>query len=321
MIFARRPSALIVGAGGQDGTFLTRRLALEHTVIGVTRTTVTSTDGVADLPARVDVTNKDDVRTLMAAVRPDQIYYLAAHHQSSESIGKDPTADEKHARDVNVTGLRHFLEAMRAENTTARLFYAGSSHMFGTPSRWPQDESTPFAPETVYARTKVEGARACAEFRHRHGLFASVGLLYNHESALRPEGFLSRRLVRGAIAAARGLVSFVRVGSLSHVGDFGHAEDTVDAIARILSLDRADDFVVATGEAHTVAEFAEAAFAAKNLDYRRHVKEDPSLVPRQATPRVLVGDATKLRERTGWAPRVRFVRMVERLVRETEDIT
>jgi GDPmannose 4,6-dehydratase len=190
--------------------------------------------------------------------------------------------------------------------------------MFGRPKTPRQDESTPFAPANPYAITKVAGAHACALFRERHGLHVSVGILYNHESPLRGPRFVTSRIVRGAQMAARDPSYKLQLGALSAIVDWGWAPDYVDAMIRIVCQPVPDDYVIATGEPHTVQDFAAAAFGHLGLDWRVHVEEDASIV-RGVRPAEmpLVGDATKLRTRTGWEPSVTFDEMVKRLVSTT----
>jgi GDPmannose 4,6-dehydratase len=188
--------------------------------------------------------------------------------------------------------------------------------MFGYPATPRQDESTRFAPRNAYAITKVAGAHACALYRERYSLHVSVGILYNHESPLRGPRFVSQRIVRGAWRARREPGYRLKLGSLSAVVDWGYAPDYVDAMVRIVSHPVPDDYVIATGEPHTVREFVEIAFARLGLDWREHVEEEASLVT--TTSATLIGDSTKLRARTGWSPTVGFEQMVDILLRAAE---
>jgi len=188
--------------------------------------------------------------------------------------------------------------------------------MFGQPSAARQDETTPFAPRNSYAITKVAGAHTCALYRERYAVHASVGILYNHESPLRGPRFVTQRIVRGVWRAKRDPTYRLRLGSLSAAVDWGYAPDYVDAMIRIVSQPAPSDYVVATGEPHTVRDFVEIAFGHLGLNWRVHVEEDPTLV--NVTPATLVGDATKLRNQTGWRPTVNFEQMVRLLVDAAE---
>ena len=302
--------ALVVGSAGQDGRLLTERLRAEGAaVLGIERERVTCTEPFSADP--IDVTDGEAVRAAVAAFRPERVVYLAAYHHSAEE--KPPGDLDLFARSfaVHVRGLLCVLEAIRHEAPEARLFYAASSHVFGSPSSGPQTEDTPLAPACAYGVSKTAGVGCCRAYRRR-GVYASVGFLYNHESPLRAPRFVSQKIVQGAIAASRDPNAELVLGDLSAAVDWGYAPDAVDAMLRILEQPESDDYVIATGETHTVGEFAELAFAKLGLDYRDHVREDRSLVSPQN--RVLVGDATRLRQRTGWAPSVSFAEMVGRLV-------
>jgi len=307
---------VVVGSAGQDGRILFQRRSQQCAVLGLDAGSVTHhlLDDVAPRHP-LDLGNSAQVRDLLARVGPDEIYYLAAHHHSSEER-IDAITELQKCIDVHMTGLIHVLEAIRNVARQCRLFYAGSSQMFGSPTEPLQDESTPFLPRNAYAITKVAGAHICALYRERHDVHASVGILYNHESPLRGARFVTQRIARGARQAARDPNFKVKLGSLSAVVDWGYAPDYVDAMVRIVSERVPDDYVVATGEAHTVQDFVEVAFGHLGLDWREHVVEDPLLVA--PTPAVLVGDATKLRHRTGWKPTVGFTDLVKLLVQAAE---
>ncbi len=210
-----------------------------------------------------------------------------------------------------MTSWVNVLDALRRHAPACRAFYAGSSHMFGRPAVSPQNETTPFAPRSPYAITKVAGAHVAALYRDR-GMHVSVGILYNHESALRGPQFVSQRIVRGAKRAANDRTFELVLGDLSAVVDWGWAPDYVDAMVRILAQPAPDDYVVATGTPHSVQDFVASAFACAGVDWRSRVVEDPTIVKTKALP--LVGDSTKLRARTAWAPTVTFEEMVKQLV-------
>jgi GDPmannose 4,6-dehydratase len=263
------------------------------------------------IPPLVDIHDQTALAQLLERFQPDELYYLAARHHSAEE--RPDVAHELHeCTRVNFLGLVNVLEAVRLRAPRCHVFYAGSSHMFGAPSSKTQDESTPFSPQNPYAITKVAGAHACRLYRERHGTHVSVGILYNHESPLRGERFVSQRIARAAKRASLDPRFKLRIGSLSATVDWGYAPDYVEAMVRIVSQPSPDDYVVATGEPHTVGEFVEVAFRAVGLDGRNHVEEDQAIV--RATASTLVGDASKLRARTGWRPSVSFEEMVRILV-------
>jgi len=261
------------------------------------------------------------VEDLVARVQPDQVYYLAAHHRASEGPREPIDEEVRRCADVHVVGLSVLLEAIRKHAKSACTFYAGSSHMFGDPTESPQTERTPFVPRSPYAITKVAGAQLCAMYREQHGLHVSVGILYNHESPRRSDRFVSMKLVLAARRAKEDPTHRVTVGSLAATVDWGYAPDYVDAMMRIVRLPQADDFIIATGEPHTVAELAEAAFDAVGLDWRAHVVESEEVAhlsasPGSASKLPLIGNAAKLRAAASWRPRVTFRDMVVILVSE-----
>jgi GDPmannose 4,6-dehydratase len=304
--------ALIVGCDGQDGRILFDLLATRCSVLGIDVGTVRphALDGVVPF-ASIDVRSAEHVYGLATRLMPHEIYYLAAHHHASEEK-HDEAAELPKSIDVHILGLANFLEAIRKVNPSCRLFYAGSSQMFGHPAESPQNEATPFAPRNAYGITKVAGAHLCALYRERHGVHASVGILYNHESPLRAPRFVSQRIAQGARRAQRDTTYKLELSSLAAVVDWGYAPDYVDAMVRIVLEPQPDDYVIATGKGHTVRQFVELAFARLGLDWRRYVEEQ-TLVPGTSRP-LLVGDATMLRERTGWRPSVTFEELVGILV-------
>jgi GDPmannose 4,6-dehydratase len=307
---------VIIGSAGQDGRILFEHRSRDCAVLGLDVGIVTSHELADVAPTHpISLQNRAEVANLLERVSPDEIYYLAAHHHSAEEH-PDETAEMRAGLDVHVTGLLHVLEGIRAHSPQCRLFYAGSSQMFGRPASAPQDEATPFAPRNPYAITKVAGAQTCALYRERHGVHASVGILYNHESPLRGPRFVTTRIVSGAREARRNPAFKLVLGSLSAVVDWGYAPDYVDAMVRIVSEAAPDDYVIASGAPHTVGDFVQVAFDHVGLDWRAHVIEDPRVVHTAAkgTQTPLVGNATKLRERTGWRPAVGFESLVRLLV-------
>jgi len=297
----------IIGHKGQDGRILGECLRhAGHAVIGV---------GRGDL----DLSSGDAVESFLREEHPDRIYYLAAYHNSSEARDPIPTAELfRRSFDTHLHGLVSFLEGMRRVLRSARLFYAASSHVFGQPEEdSPQTERTPFRPQTIYGISKAAGVEACRFYRRKHGVHAACGILYNHESAYRAETFVSKKIIRGALAIARGECDRLTLGSLDAAVDWGYAPDYAEAMTRILARDEPDDFIVATGETHTVREFAGLVFDALGLDWRLYVDENPGVIA--GTHAALVGDPSKLRAATGWRPTVGFAEMVQLLVNAHRD--
>jgi GDPmannose 4,6-dehydratase len=292
--------ALVVGSRGQDGYYLTRLLQERgDRVIGLGRDDC-------------DVRERAQVAALLAGSRPDEIYYLAGVFDSSEAAARDPVEDFRRSHEVHVAGWHHVLDAVERQKLPARLFYASSSRVFGDPAESPQTERTPLAPRCLYGITKRAGMDLARLYRQR-GVFASCGILYNHESPRRPPAFVSRKVVQAAVEISRGAKRTLSLGNLAAAVDWGAAEDYVEAMTRMLALERPGDFVVASGTTHTVQQLVETAFAAAGVDWRPHVAENRSLVA-AATGLPVAGDADRLRAATGWGPRTSFEEMIRRMV-------
>jgi GDPmannose 4,6-dehydratase len=246
--------------------------------------------------------------------RPDEVYNLASPSFVPRSW-EYPVETAEFAA-VGVTSL---LEAVRAVDGGIRVYQASSSEIFGEPAEVPQTESTPLAPVTPYGVAKAYGHFIIGSYRRRYGLHASAGILYNHESPRRPTSFLPSKVAHGVAAIAAGRERELVLGDLDAQRDWGYARDYVDAMWRMLQQDEAGDYVIATGELHTVGELVEIAFAHVGLDWRDHVRVDESLKRGQAELHHLVGDASKARERLGWAPSVTFEELVKLLVDAARD--
>ncbi|WP_043646470.1 GDP-mannose 4,6-dehydratase [Fundidesulfovibrio putealis] len=301
--------ALIVGCQGQDGSLLRDLLiGRDYAVTGLSRQSVHMPDGGQSPP--VDVADPSAVAETIREARPDEIYYLAAfHHSSQQTAVNDTRATWAASMAVNASGPVNFLEAVRQHAPDARFFYAGSCLAYGTPGETPQTEETCFRPACVYGISKATGAHAVRHYREKHGLFAVTGILFNHESHLRPDHFLSRKIVRAAWRIMRGEKRELLLGDLSARADWGYAPDFVEAFWATLQAENPDDYVVATGKLHGVRDWVEKTFALAGLDWQNHVREEPGLAVRGRAP--LVGDATRIRERCGWTPATDFDHMVE----------
>jgi GDPmannose 4,6-dehydratase len=308
-------SAFIVGSEGQDGRLLRALLeSQDYRVLGLHRTGVAASG--LEWSQAVDITRFEDVEAAVRAVRPDEIYHLAAIHHSSEEAHVEGLGSFRRLYEVNFFSLLNFLEAARLVSPSSRVFFAASSHVFGRPGTEIQDETTPLRPESIYGMTKADGLLACRLYRQTHRLFASTGILYTHESAYRDEKFLSMKIVRGALRIKAGAQRELLLGRLDARVDWGFAPDYVEAMQRILGATEAGEFVVSTGTAHSVQDFVRIAFEAVGLDWRQHVREDPSLMTRDTPLRI--GDPGKLKATTGWSPKTGFESMIRGLVRSAE---
>lgn len=296
--------ALIVGSAGQDGRLLHSYLSGKgYSLLGVGRD-------------EIDLVDRETVFDLVSRFKPDEIYYLAAHHRSAEESSGDDLELFQKSHEVNVQGLLHFLEAAKRRAPAARIFYAASSHVFGTPSVPVQNEDTPINPECVYGITKAAGLFACRFYREAHGIFASVGICYNHESSLRDAKFVSQKIIRSALEHKAGKRRKLVLGSLSAEVDWGYAPDYVRAMHMILIHSHADDFVLATGKGHSVRDLVERVYSRLGLDWKSFVEEDPRILTKKK--KALVGDPARLIRMTGWKPSVNFDGMIDLLLKEAK---
>lgn len=311
MITGAMKTAIIAGSAGQDGRLLTALLVEKgYRILGIGRAAVATT--AIEWSRRVDITRASEVAAVVGALQPDEIYHLAAiHHSSEERHADDPQAFPR-LYEVNFFSLLHFLEAVRVVSPASRLFFAASSHVFGTPHAGVQDETTPLNPDSIYGMTKTDGLLACRLYRRRHGIFASTGILYTHESPYRDERFLAMKIVRAARRIKAGQQRELVVGDLDAITDWGWAEDYVEAMHRIVNAREAGEYIVATGVPHSVRDVLEIAFVTVGLDWRRHVREDASIITRPNPGHV--GNPGKLRAATGWRPRIGFEDMIRALV-------
>jgi GDPmannose 4,6-dehydratase len=296
-------TAVIVGAGGQDGFYLTQLLQQRnYSVTGLNR------------GGNTDILKRGEVFALMERLKPHECYYLAAFHHSSEDkeLQSNDSLLFERSYAVHVQGLLHFLDGIAQVSPKTKLFYAASSHVFGAPTMQPQTESTPLEPTGVYGITKTMGIHCCRYFRRERGVFAAVGILYNHESSRRAPKFLSQKIARGVLAFQKDNSKRVVLGDLSATVDWGYAPDYADAMTRILALPAADEFIIATGQPHTVEDFLRAACESAGVIWRDCVETQSGLLTKK--PVVLVGDSGKLRRATGWKPSLSFEEMVCRLI-------
>ena len=332
-------TALISGVTGQDGSYLAELLlAKGYEVHGVVRRASTFNRGRIDHlrinPATRerfflhygDLGDPESLTTVVDAVRPQEIYNLAAQSHVGISF-RMPT----YTGDVTAIGTVRLLEAVRQKVPEARFYQASSSELFGMAQETPQNEHTPFHPRSPYAVAKLYSYWATVNFREAYGMFAANGILFNHESPRRGENFVTRKITRAVAEIAAGRRDRVALGNLEARRDWGFAGDFVDAMWRILAADRPDDFVVGTGETHSVREFCEAAFAEVGIELEWEgrgdsevgrecrsgavrVTVDPKYF-RPAEVDALQADATKARELLGWAPTVTFGELVRMMVR------
>jgi GDPmannose 4,6-dehydratase len=306
---------LITGVGGQDGSLLAELLLEDgYEVVGVVRPGSPEYDNLAGLRERIelheaDLLNQTSLTQALRAAEPREVYNLAAPSFVPASW-EQPVQTAEFA----AVGATSLLEAIRTVDPAIRFYQASSSEIFGDPKETPQTERTPLAPVTPYGVAKAYAHFSARSYRHRYGLFACSGILYNHESPRRPLEFLPRKVAYGAAAISLGLQNELVLGDLDARRDWGYAGDYVRAMWLMLQQDEPDDYVVASGESRSVRELVQCAFAHVGLDWQEHVRVDPALQRGTAELHRLVGDARKARERLRWKPEVDFTQLVHLLV-------
>jgi GDPmannose 4,6-dehydratase len=309
------PSALITGITGQDGSYLAELLLTKgYRVIGVVRrSSTTPYERIAHLVDRVELVSADllDQHSLveaLAACEPDEIYNLAAQSFVQTSWTQPVLTGE-----FTALGVTRMLEAMRRVAPKARFYQASSSEQFGKVVETPQRETTPFYPRSPYGVAKVYGHWITVNYRESYALYAVSGILFNHESPRRGTEFVTRKVSDAAARISLGLQRELRLGNLDARRDWGFAGDYVEAMWQMLQQPSPDDYVVGTGETHSVRELCEAAFARVGLDWKDYVVKDERFV-RPAEVDLLVADSSKARQRFGWSPTIGFRQLVEMMV-------
>jgi len=307
--------ALITGITGQDGSYLAELLLEKgYEVHGmVRRSSEEKFERIAHLRERVplhqgDLLDQFSLAALLSEVQPDEVYNLAAQSFVPTSWNQPVLTTE-----FTAVGVTRVLEAIRHTRPQARFYQASSSEMFGKVRETPQTELTPFHPRSPYGVAKVYGHFITVNYRESFGLYAVSGILFNHESPRRGLEFVTRKVTSAAARIKLGLQERLAMGNLEAKRDWGFAGDYVEAMWRMLQQDEPDDYVVATGETHTVRELCELAFARAGLDWQKHVFVDPKFV-RPAEVDVLVGNPAKAKRKLGWEPKIRFHQLVEMMV-------
>ena len=311
--------ALITGITGQDGSYLSelllskgyevhgfvRRVALEHPQARMWR--------IRQILDRIHIHNASlesyaSIFNIISEIKPDECYHLAAQSYVSYSF-----EDEFSTINTNLNGTHYVLSALNRQAPACKFYFAGSSEMFGKVEETPQNEKTPFHPRSPYGISKMAGFELTRNYREAHEMFALSGILFNHESPRRGAEFVTRKITSGAAKIKLGLENEIRLGNLDAKRDWGHARDYVTAMWLMLQRDEPDDYVVATGESHSVKDFLEAAFTQVGLDYRKYLVIDEKLY-RPSEVYILTGDASKAREKLNWFPTASFEDLVKEMV-------
>jgi GDPmannose 4,6-dehydratase len=313
--------ALITGITGQDGSYLAellldkgyevhgivRRVALEDPANRLRRLQHVA-DRITLHSANLD--NYPSIFHVVDKIQPDECYHLAAQSFVSYSF-----EDEFSTITTNINGTHFVLSAVKDRAPKCRFYFAGSSEMFGHVKESPQTENTPFHPRSPYGISKVAGFDLTRNYREAYGMFALSGILFNHESPRRGFEFVTRKVTNAVAQIKLGIAQDLRVGNLEAKRDWGFAGDYVEAMWRMLQQDQPDDYVVATGETHSVQELVELAFSCADLDWREHTKVDESFY-RPSEVHLLHGDYSKAHAELGWQPKIRFAELVRMMVDE-----
>ena len=314
--------ALITGITGQDGSYLAEfLLAKGYEVHGIIRRASTfntsridalyqdpHVNGVRLFLHYGDIADSTNLIKLLYRLQPDEVYHLAA--QSHVRVSFDIP---EYTADVTALGTIRILEAIRETGVSSRFYQASSSEMFGKAQEVPQRETTPFYPRSPYAAAKLHAYWMAVNYRESYGLFACNGILFNHESPRRGETFVTRKITRAVAAIKAGLQDTLYLGNLEARRDWGYAPEYVEAMWLMLQHDTPDDYVVATGETHSVREFLEEAFSCVGLDWQQHVEINARYF-RPSEVDLLIGDATKARTVLGWRPKTAFRDLVRLMV-------
>ncbi len=308
-------TALITGVTGQDGSYLAELLLQQgYRVVGMTRRSSTDVhERIEHIVDDIEIVSGDlldqsSMTKIVAAVQPDEIYNLAAQSFVPTSWTQPVLTGE-----FTALGVTRMLEAIRAVNPKIRFYQASSSEMFGKVREVPQNEHTSFYPRSPYGVAKVYGHWITVNYRESFDMFAVSGILFNHEAPRRGKEFVTRKITDGVARIKYGIARELRLGNLDAKRDWGFAGDYVRAMWMMLQQDEAQDFVIATGRAHSVRDFVRLAFQAAGLDYEQYTRIDQRFV-RPAEVDLLVGDASRARRILGWEPEVSFESLVEMMV-------
>jgi GDPmannose 4,6-dehydratase len=311
--------ALITGITGQDGSYLSelllgkgyevhgivRRVAIEHPQARMWR--------IRHLLDRIKIHSASmesyaSIFDIIADVKPDECYHLAAQSFVSYSF-----EDEFSTINTNLNGTHYVLSAIKRQAPHCRFYFAASSEMFGNAAETPQNEKTPFHPRSAYGISKMAGFELTRNYREAYGLFALSGILFNHESPRRGGEFVTRKITSGAVKIKLGLEKEIRLGNLGARRDWGHSRDYVKAMWLMLQQGEPEDYVIASGESHSVREFLQFSFECVGLDYQNYLVIDENLY-RPSEVNILQGDASKAKKKLTWSPEVPFKELVREMV-------
>jgi len=300
--------AIIIGIKGQDGQYLEKLLLKKkYKIIGIGK------DFISPNNDKVNITNFFQLNNLIKNFKPNEIYYLAAHHHSSEDDISDNLLIYNDSLSINVNGFINCLESVRLFSNKTKIFYAASHHVFGFNKRKINNENTPLAPQSIYGISKSMAINLCKYYKKKYGTFVSIGYLYNHESPLRKNNFLSKKVINFAFDIKKGKSKKLYIGNLKAKIDWGYAKDYVDAMYRIMQLDYPDDFIICSDNIETISKYVESIFKKLGLNYKNYVIEKPEIIKKEKQI-FIPGDNSKIKSMTNWYPKTNFNELIEILL-------
>jgi len=308
-------NALIVGHKGQDGTFLWNHLKEKgYSLIGVDKDKVESEGIDYHGPNSLNILDKVQVTNFIKEITPGEIYYLAAFHGSSEQINENDVDLFENNFEVNTKGILYFLEAVKSCSPNTKIFYASSCLIFAESKDSIQNEKSSFAPNSPYGISKLNGLLICRYYRNKYSLNISTGILYNHESYLRPPSFISQKIVKAAVDIKNGVSDQLILGNIEAEVDWGFAGDYIEAMHMIVESNKPDEYIIATGELRSIKDLLKIAFDEVGLNWEIYVEQDSSIINNKRN--TLVGDISKIRKDIKWEPKTTFTDMIKTMVKK-----
>ena len=307
--------ALITGIGGQDGSYLAELLIKKkYKVYGISSVkkgiNYKNLKGIKDkvIIKKVDINNYAKVKNIIKSLKPNEVYHLAA-----QSFINYKFEDEFFKLNPNINGTHYILSAIKEFSPKSKFYFAASSEVFGNALKTPQNEKTPFNPRSAYGISKVAGFYLTKNYREAHNLFACSGILFNHESPRRNENFVTRKITKNLSLIKKGKKKKLILGNLNSKRDWGHSKDYVNAMWKMLQINKPQDFVIGTGKTHTVRDFVKKAFDYLELDYNKHIKVNKKFF-RPIDKSILKADFSKARKILKWKPKISFSSLIEEMV-------
>ena len=305
-------TALIIGSEGQDGRLLNEYLRnFNYNIFEIGKTTIKVNGEISS--DKFLIKNEDLIKNFIKVNKPDEIYYLAGYHHSSEDFQLDSYEEFLNSYNINVKYYYNILDSVRLHSLNTKIFYSSSSHIFGNASNSPQDESTPMNPTTIYGIHKLAATNISKVFRRKYNIFASVGILYTHESKYRKINFLSRKIVTTAIKIKNNNESKLIIGNPDSLIDWGYAKDYVVAMKKILDYKVSTDFIISSGRLHKLSDFINYVFSYLNLDYKKYIVVDEIILNRKSIYN-LYGNPNKIKSKINWNSSISLKALAEKLV-------